>query len=51
MKLVFEKLKEFSFVFRDWIIDNQRNPLFWLGLFLLGLLIASLVYNALQKEK
>ena len=51
MESIWESLKEFSFTFRDWIIANQRNPLFWLGLFLLGLLITSLLYNALQKEK
>lgn len=51
MNSIWNTLKEFSFTFRDWIIDNQRNPLFWLGLFLLGVLVASLLYNALQKEK
>lgn len=51
MNSIFNALKDFSMEFREWIISNQRNPLFWLGLFLLGLLIFSLVYNALQKEK
>ena len=37
--------------FRDFIEDNYSNPLMWLGLFILGLLIFQATYSALQKEK
>ena len=51
MNSIWNTIKEFSFAFREWIIKNQSNPIFWMGLFLLGLLITSLIYNALQKER
>lgn len=51
MNKIWDFLVEIADSFRDWIIDNQANPLLWIGLFLLGLLIFFATYNALQKEK
>lgn len=51
MNPILNVLKDLSFTFREWIIENQKNPLFWMGLFFLALLIFATVYNALQKEK
>lgn len=51
MNSMLSTLREFGLTFRDWLIENQRNPILWIGLFLLGLLIFALAYNALQKEK
>lgn len=36
---------------RDFIEDNYSNPIMWLGLFVLGLLVFQATYSALQKEK
>ena len=37
--------------FQDWIIENQSNPLLWIGLLVAGMAVFFLTYNALQKEK
>jgi len=39
-----ENLKEF-------IIDNNSNPILWIGLFFLGLAVFSFTYRALTKNK
>lgn len=36
---------------REFIINNQKNPLLWIGLFFGVLAIAMYVYNELRKEK
>ncbi len=36
---------------RDWIFKNHSNPLLWLTLFVLGILIFAVVFRSLQKEK
>lgn len=37
--------------FRNWLIENHSNPFLWVGLFLLGLVIFGVGYNALHKDK
>ena len=37
--------------FKKWILENQDNPIIWLGLFIFGLFLFNFTYNALQKEK
>ncbi len=36
--------------FQGWIIENGNNPVLWVGLFFLGLLIFYITYNALHKD-
>ena len=43
----FEKLGD---GFKNFLIDADRNPVVWIGLFLLGLVIFFLTYNALHKD-
>ncbi len=35
---------------KDFIMDQGSNPIFWLGMFLAGVLIFSIVYGALHKN-
>lgn len=37
--------------FKDWIVEHYQNPLLWLFLFCLGLIIFQITFSALQKEK
>ncbi len=39
----YDSLKEF-------LVDNGRNPFFWVAIFIIGLIIYLIVYNALHKE-
>lgn len=48
---VYESLMEISEDVKEWIINHQNNPLLWIGLFLLGLLLFFCVFNAFNKEK
>lgn len=36
--------------FQGWIIENGKNPVLWIGLFLGGLLLFFMVYNYLHKD-
>lgn len=50
-----EQIKEFIINipenFKSFIIDNNTNPLLWIGLFFIGILVFFLTYNALNKNK
>lgn len=35
---------------KSWVIANNRNPIFWGSLFVLGILIFFWTYNALNKH-
>jgi len=35
---------------KDFILSQSGNPIFWLGLFLAGVLIFSIVYGTLHKD-
>ena len=48
---VWEKLGEISEVAKDWVLAHQSDPAFWIGLVILGLLVFSVTYNELHKEK
>lgn len=37
--------------FKNFIIDNNTNPVLWIALFFLGVLVFYLTYNALNKNK
>lgn len=51
MSNIWESLVKASDSVKDWIIDHQGNPLLWVGLFLIGLVVFFITYNALQREK
>ena len=51
MMIVLDWLTEVANQFRRWVFRNGDNPLFWAGLFLLGLIIFGLVYNTLNKHR
>lgn len=36
--------------FKEWIIENSLNPLLWVGLFFLGILVFVVTYRSLNKE-
>lgn len=36
--------------FREFIIENYGNPILWIGIFIGGLILFNIVYNALSKE-
>lgn len=46
---IIDSVKEISEQFKDWIINNSTNPLLWIGLFFLGILIFAFTYRALNK--
>lgn len=48
---IMEKLTEITDNFKDWLIENGSNPIFWIAIFLGGILIFSLTYNYLGKGK
>lgn len=48
---IWEQLIQISDDAKEWIIDHQNNPLLWIGLFLIGLLVFFAIFNALNKEK
>ena len=48
---VWETISKIPENFKDWIIENGRNPILWTGLFLLGLVIFGITYRALHKDK
>lgn len=51
MSNIWESLEKASEEVKNWIIAHQSNPLLWVGLFLLGLVVFFVTYNALQREK
>lgn len=47
---MFASLEKFSNSIKEWIIANQSNPILWVGLFVLGLVVFFVTYNALHKD-
>lgn len=50
MENVLNKIEEFIEPFKDFVIKNNRNPIFWLCAILIGLAIFSIVYNSLHRD-
>lgn len=46
----FEWLNSLGEPIKDFIIEHGSNPIFWLGMFLAGVLVFSIVYGALHKN-
>ncbi|MDD3452941.1 MAG: hypothetical protein PHN42_01520 [Bacilli bacterium] len=51
MLTLWDTLTKWATNFQDWIIKNGDNPLFWLALFFIGLIIGSFTISALNKDK
>lgn len=51
MLSIWDSINGFADSFKDWMIKNGSNPLLWIGLFFIGLLLFAITYKALQKEK
>ncbi len=50
MLTIMETLNEWGDKLKNFVIDNNRNPIFWIGAFLGGILIFFWTYNALTKN-
>lgn len=48
---IIDELNKKSESIRDWISEHGNNPLFWLAVFCVGIIIFFITYNALQTEK
>jgi hypothetical protein len=48
---IIDELNKKSESLRNWIAEHVDNPLFWLIMFGLGILVFFFTYNALQTEK
>lgn len=48
---VMDKLDEWVKPFKDFIIRNHNNPLLWVALVIIGLMVFGIAYNALNKDK
>lgn len=48
---IIESLEKVMGEFKDFVFRNSSNPAMWLGFFLAGVALFTIVYNALQKEK
>lgn len=47
---IMDKLEEWSKALRELVTQNDRSPLFYGVIFLIGLLVFAIVYNALHKD-
>ena len=47
---IVDSINEAAKNFQGWIIEHGNNPVLWVGLFFLGLLIFYITYNALHKD-
>ncbi len=48
---IWESLEKVGDGVKNFLIDSGRNPIIWIGLFLLGLVVFFLTYNALHKNQ
>lgn len=46
-----ERVEEWLSPFRAWFAENAKSPLFWLAYFVLGMIIFTITYKALNKDK
>lgn len=47
---IIDTLEKWGDNVREFLIDSGRNPVIWIGLFVLGLVVFFLTYNALHKD-
>lgn len=48
---IFNKLTEWSEQLKQIVVNNDRNPLFYGALFLIGVALFYIVFDALNKDK
>ena len=48
---IIDNLNEWVEPFHAWLDNNHMNPLLWLGLFLGGLAVFFMTYEALHKDR
>lgn len=46
---LWEDLEKVMDQFKDWILSNADNWVFWLGAFFVGLIIFTVAFNAIHK--
>ncbi len=46
-----KNIEEWLSPFRAWFADNSKNPLFWVGYFILGMIIFTVTYKALNRDR
>ena len=47
---IIETLEKWSDTFKQFIMDNQSNPVLWIGIIVLGLAVFSFTYSSLNKN-
>lgn len=47
---IWEFINKVADSFKDWIIANSTNPVFYIGLFFIGILVFTFTYRALHKD-
>lgn len=47
---IWENINEIADNVKEWIIEHSTNPILWVGLFFLGILIFTTTYRALHKD-
>ena len=50
MLSIMESLEKLSDTFKQFILDNQSNPVLWIGLVVLGVALFGFTYNSLSKN-
>jgi len=48
---IWQNIENFFGNIKEFFIEHGNNPLLWLGIFLLGLLVFELVFQALNKDR
>lgn len=47
---IWDKLNELGESVKDFFIENSRNPILWVGIILIGLIIFEVVFKKLSKD-
>ena len=50
MLSIMETFNEWGSKFKHFVVENNRNPIFWVCVFVAGLLLFFWTYNALTKN-
>lgn len=51
MSKIIEAIQNGADSFKNFIVDNGSNPILWVSLFFIGILIFFFTFNALNKHK
>lgn len=47
---IIDKLNDLIEPFKDFMMENHNNPIVWMAIFLIALVVFGLTYNALHKD-